>query len=202
MTQTGWFVAGCMLLTAACSPPGASPLPAATQDLVSSSPAIPSPSPTLTGSPTPSASPPLTAEAPAVQQFTLDETVEFDDGLIIEIAGSVADKAKKTQQGAAATNGQIVIASVRIENGTGHTYGAVPVRITATYGNGTAAKLMIDKTDELQRGFAGNVEPKDESIATLGFAVPHSQLNHVTFIIDPNDDEHDPVSFTGRVRRL
>ena len=154
---------------------------------------------TPTPTPTPSAT---TTEPPAVQRFTLDEAAEFDDGLIIEIAGSVADKAKKTDKGAAATKGQIVIASVRIENGTKHTYDAAPVQITATYGNGTSAEPIIDKTDELQRGFAGKIKPNDESIATVGFAVPYTQLKRVTFIIDPNDDEHDPVSFTGKVRRL
>ena len=139
---------------------------------------------------------------PAVQQFALDEAAEFDDGLIIEIAGSVADKAKKTDKGAAATKGQIVIASVRIENGTKRTYDAAPVQITAISSNGTAAEPIVDKTDELQRGFAGKIKPNDESIATVGFAIPHTQLKRVTFIIDPSDDEHDPVSFTGQVRRL
>ena len=52
------------------------------------------------------------------QQFTLDDVAEFDDGLMIEIAGTVADKASKTDRGAEATNGQIVIASIRIENKT------------------------------------------------------------------------------------
>jgi hypothetical protein len=127
---------------------------------------------------------------------------EFDDGLVVEIAGSVADKAKKTDKGAEATKGQIVIASVRIENGTKHAYDAAPVQITATYGTGTAANLIVDKTNELQPGFAGPIKPKDESIATVGFAVPYAQLKRVTFIIDPNDDEHDPVSFTGEVHRL
>jgi hypothetical protein len=132
----------------------------------------------------------------------LDEAAEYDDGLIIEIAGSVADKAKKTDKGAAATKGQIVIASVRIENGTRRTYDAATVQLTATYGNGTSAEPIVDKTDELQRGFDGKIKPNDESIATVGFAVPHGQLKRVTFIINPNDVEHDPVSFTGQVRRL
>ena len=40
----------------------------------------------------------------------------FDDGLLIDIAGhNVAKKATKTDRGAEATNGQIVIASVRID---------------------------------------------------------------------------------------
>ena len=157
------------------------------------------PTPTPTPTPTPSAT---TTEPPAVQRFALDEAAEFDDGLIIEIAGSVADKAKKTDKGAAATKGQIVIASVRIENGTKRTYDAAPVQITATYGTGTRRRPIVDKTDELQRGFAGKIKPNDESIATVGFAVPYAQLKRVTFIVDPNDDEHDPVSFTGKVRRL
>lgn len=137
-----------------------------------------------------------------MERFTLDEAAEFDDGLIVEIAGSVADKAKKTDKGAEATKGQIVIASVRIENGTKHAYDAAPVQITATYGTSTDAPLIIDKTSDLQRGFAGPIKSKDESIATVGFAVPYSQLKRVTFIVDPNDDEHDPVSFTGQVHKL
>ena len=58
------------------------------------------------------------------QQFSLDDVAEFDDGLLIEIAGAVADKAKKTDRGAEATNGEIVIASVRIENKTKSPYDA------------------------------------------------------------------------------
>ena len=226
MTRRGWTAAGWLLLTVAgCSQPNASPFPAVTPSVASLSPISPSPTPsaspaTPSTSPSPSPTPTVptttppptprptptpsatTTEPPAVQQFTLDEAAEFDDGLIIEIAGSVADKAKKTDKGAAATKGQIVIASVRIENGTMRTYDAAPVQITATYGKGAAAELIIDKTDALQRGFAGNVKPNHESIATLGFAIPHMHLKRVTFVIDPNDDEHDPVSFTGKVRRL
>ena len=58
------------------------------------------------------------------QQFTLDDVAEFDDGLMIEIAGTVANRASKTDRGAEATNGQIVIASVRIENKTKKSYDA------------------------------------------------------------------------------
>ena len=221
MTRRGWIAAGCLLLTAAaCSRPDRLPAPGrhaqrgqrvtdhALADAERHGDAerepdvadrTPTPTPVATPTPTPSAT---TTEPPAVQRFTLDEAAEFDDGLIIEIAGSVADKAKKTDKGAAATKGQIVIASVRIENGTKHTYDAAPVQITATYGNGTSAELIVDKTGELQRGFAGKVKPNDESIATVGFAVPYAQLKRVTFIVDPDDDEHDPVSFTGKVRRL
>jgi hypothetical protein len=219
MTRRGWIAIGCLLLTAAgCSRPTVSPLPAATPTVASASPTTPSPSATpttpsasptasITPTPTPVATPTPTPSAttttpPAVQRFALDQAAEFDDGLIIEIAGSVADKAKKTDKGAAATKGQIVIASVRIENGTKHTYDATPVQITATYGTGTSAELIVDKTGELQPGFAGKVKPNDESIATVGFAVPYSQLKRVTFIVDPSDPEHDPVSFTGKVRRL
>jgi hypothetical protein len=135
------------------------------------------------------------------QQFKLDDAAEFDDGLVIEIAGTVADKAAKTDRGAEATNGQIVIASVRIENNTKKPYDAKGVLIGAKYGDNNDAQIIIDKTDELQSGFKGNIKPKDEEIATVGFAVPWKQLGKVTFIVDPNDDVHEAISFTGRVHR-
>ena len=135
------------------------------------------------------------------QQFTLDDVAEFDDGLMIEIAGTVADKASKTDRGAEATNGQIVIASIRIENKTKKSYDAENVLIGATYGAGQDAQIIIDKTDELQSGFNGKIKPKDEGIATVGFAVPWKELKKVTIIVDPNDDVHEAISFTGRVHR-
>ena len=135
------------------------------------------------------------------QQFTLDDVAEFDDGLMIEIAGTVADKASKTDQGAEATNGQIVIASVRIENNTKRSYDAENVLIGTKYGDRQDAQIIIDKTDELQSGFSGKIKRKDEAIATVGFAVPWKELKKVTIIVDPNDDVHEAISFTGRVHR-
>ena len=124
-----------------------------------------------------------------------------DDGLVIEIAGTVADKAAKTDRGAEATNGQIVIASVRIENNTKKPYDAKGVLIGAKYGDDNDAQIIIDKTNELQSGFKGKIKPKDEDVATVGFAVPWKELNKVTFIVDANDDVHEVISFTGRVHR-
>jgi len=141
------------------------------------------------------------AEVPKAQQFKLDDVAEFDDGLLIEIAGTVADKATKTDRGAEATNGQIVIASVRIENKTKKSYDAKGVLIGAKYGDDNDAQIIIDKTNELQSGFKGKIKPKDEDVATVGFAVPWKELNKVTFIVDPNDDVHEVISFTGRVHR-
>jgi hypothetical protein len=135
------------------------------------------------------------------QQFTLDDVAEFDDGLMIEIAGTVADKASKTDRGAEATDGQIVIASVRIENKTKKSYDAENVLIGATYGDGQDAQIIIDKTDELQSGFSGKIKPKDEGSPTVGFAVPWKELKEVTIIVDPNDDVHEAISFSGRVHR-
>jgi len=138
---------------------------------------------------------------PKAQQFKLDDAAEFDDGLSIEIAGTVADEATKTDRGAEATNGQIVIASVRIENKTKKSYDAKGVLIGATYGVGKDAQIIIDKTDELQSGFTHKIKPKDEGIATVGFAIPWKELKKVTFIVDPNDDVHEAISFTGSVHR-
>jgi hypothetical protein len=189
--------AGVLLALAACGVPPTNqlqPSPSAT-----SSPQAPpvestdSPSPTATGA-TP-------AEVPKAQQFKLDDVAEFDDGLLIEIAGTVADKATKTDRGAEATNGQIVIASVRIENKTKKSYDAKGVLIGAKHGDGKDAQIIIDKTDELQSGFTHKIKPKDERIATVGFAIPWNELKKVTFIVDPNDDVHEAISFTGRVHR-
>jgi hypothetical protein len=135
------------------------------------------------------------------QQFTFDETARYDDGLQIEIAGTVADKAKQTDRGAETTHGQIVIASVRIENGTAEAFPAADVLISASYASGTDAQIIIDKTDQLQSGFRGSIKKRDEQIATIGFAVPFSEFDKVTVVVDPNDDVHDPVSFAGPVER-
>ena len=156
-------------------------------------------------SPSPSAVPSsgaTPAEVPDEQQFSLDDVAEFDDGLLIEIAGPPdADKARKTDRGAEATNGEIVIASVRIENKTKEPYDAENVLIGAKYGNNKDAQIIVDKTDELKSGFTGTIKPKDEAIATVGFAVPFAELKKVTFIVDPNDDVHEAISFTGTVSR-
>jgi hypothetical protein len=66
---------------------------------------------------------------PKAQQFKLDDVAEFDDGLVIDIAGTVADEAAKTDRGAEATNGEIVIASIRLENNTKKPYDAQDVLI-------------------------------------------------------------------------
>jgi hypothetical protein len=146
----------------------------------------------------PSAKP---GEVSQEQQFSLDDIAEFDDGLLIEIAGAIADKAKKTDRGAEVTNGEIVIASVRIENKTKEPYDAESVLVGATYGNGKDAQIIIDETDELQSGFTGTIKPNNEDIATVGFAVPFTELKKVTFIVDPNDDVHEAISFSGTVHR-
>jgi hypothetical protein len=160
-----------------------------------------SPEETGTTTPSPGATSATPGEVPEEQQFSLNDVAEFDDGLLIEIAGTVADKATKTDRGGEATNGEIVIASVHIENKTEEPYDAEGVLIGAKYGNGKDAQIIIDKTDELQSGFSRKIKPEDEDIATVGFAVPFKELKKVTFIVDPNDDVHEAISFTGRVHR-
>ena len=194
---------GLLFVLAACS--GQPDAPSEPSASAASSPerapveSVASPSPSASSNATTGAATP--AEVPKGQQFKLNDVAEFDDGLVIEIAGTVADKAAKTDRGAEATNGQIVIASVRIENDTKKPYDAKGVLIGAKYGNDDDAQIIIDKTDELQSGFKGKIKPKDEDVATVGFAVPWKELNKVTFIVDPNDDVHEVISFTGRVHR-
>ena len=138
---------------------------------------------------------------PQHQRFTLDDTAQFDDGLQVEVAGTEATKATKTDRGADGTSGQIIIASVRIENDTREAYDARDVLIRATYGAGHDAPTIVDSSHELTSGFSGTVAVKDEAVATVGFAVPYAALGRVTITVDCNDDVHDPVSFSGRVRK-
>jgi hypothetical protein len=195
MRRLSGALIGVLLLLAACgaqpaNPPQTSVSPAASAESVGNA-----------ASPTPSASAATPTEVPKEQRFKLDDGAQFDDGLVIEIAGTVADRAAKTDRGAERTGGEIVIASVRIENNTKKSYDAESVLIGAKYGDGQDAQIIIDKTEELQSGFKGKIKPKAEAMATVGFAVPWTELKKVTFIVDPNDDVHEAISFTGRVPR-
>jgi hypothetical protein len=198
MRRLSGALIGLLLALSAC---GGQPATQPESSVTASSSAEPAPVESI-ASPSPSATSAAPAEVPKGQQFKLDDVAEFDDGLVIEIAGTVADKAAKTDRGAEATKGEIVIASVRIENNTKKPYDAKSVLIGAKYGGESQdAQIIVDKTDELQSGFKGKIKPKDESIATIGFAVPWKELRKVTFIVDPNDDAHEVISFTGRVHR-
>ena len=184
-------------LTACGVQPATEPQPSVMAGGGSPQPAPARPSAT----PIPSATTATPEEVPKGQQFTLNDMAQFDDGLVIEIAGTDAERAAKTDRGAEATDGEIVIASVRIENNTKKAYDARSVLIGAKYGDGKDAQIIIDKAEELQSGFKGKIKPKDEDIAAVGFAVPWNQLKRVTFIVDPNDDVHEAISFTGQVHR-
>ena len=135
------------------------------------------------------------------QQFTLDDTAEFDDGLTIEIAGRVAETAAGTARGAEATQGRIVVVTVLIENNTPEAYDPSEAIVTASYADGTAADPVTDPENEIGTGFAGPIAVADEGVSVVGFAVPTNQLKRVTVVVDPNDESHEPVSFAGEVER-
>jgi hypothetical protein len=198
MRRLSGALIGVILAVSACGlQPATAPQPSVTAGV-----STPEPAPAgQSATPSRSATAATPADVPKGQQFTLDDRAQFDDGLVIEIAGTVADRAAKTDRGAEATHGEIVIASVRIENNSKKAYDAGSVLIGAKYRNNKDAQIIIDKTEELQSGFKGKIKPKDEHIATVGFAVPWNQLKKVTFIVDPNDDVHETISFTGRVHR-
>jgi hypothetical protein len=198
MRRLSGALIGVILALSACGlQPATAPQPSVTVGASTPEPAPAGQSATQS----PSATAATAADVLKGQQFSLDDGAQFDDGLVIEIAGAVADRAAKTDRGAEATDGEIVIASVRIENNSKKAYDAGSVLIGAKYGNNKDAQIIIDKTEELQSGFQGKIKPKDEDIATVGFAVPWNQLKKVTFIVDPNDDVHETISFTGRVHR-
>ena len=186
------LIAALLALAACGTPPASEPHPSGT--------AVDDATAT-TESPSPNTTDTTPGEVPEEQQFSLNDIAEFDDGLLIDIAATVAQKANKTDRGAEATNGEIVIASVRIKNQTEEPYDAETVLIGAKYGDGKDAQIIIDKTDELRSGFTGKIKPEDDEIATVGFAVPFRDLKNVTLIVDPNDDVHEAVSFSGRVQR-
>lgn len=135
------------------------------------------------------------------QQFTLDDTAEFDDGLIVEIAGRVADTAADTARGAEATQGQIVVVTVLVENNTPDAYDPTETIVTAAYADGTVAAPVTDSENEIGTGFAGPIATADEGVSVVGFAVPTNQLKRVTIVVDLNDESHEPISFTGEVER-
>jgi hypothetical protein len=167
-------------LTACGRPPGDQPSPAAES-------AEPS---ELASTPRP---------VPSDQRFGLEDSAHFDDGLLLEIAGTEAATAKDTDRGAEQTNGEIVVASIRLENHTGSSYDPRQMIIVATYDDGQAATVIQDETGELTTGFGEEVLDGDEGVATIGFAIPASALDEVSITLDPNDDVHEPVSFTGAV---
>jgi hypothetical protein len=196
MRRLSGALIGVLLALAACGgQPASQPEPAVATSASTPTPSVASPSPR------PSATAATPAEVPKGQQFKLDDVAEFDDGLVIDIAGTVADEAAKTDRGAEATNGEIVIASIRIENKSKKPYDAQDVLIGAKYGTDKDAQIIIDRTDQLQSGFQGKIKPKSQEIATVGFAVPWKELKKVTFVVDPNDDVHEAISFTGQVHR-
>ena len=135
------------------------------------------------------------------QRFSFDDIAEFPDGVEFEMAGTVASQAEATTRGAESTKGQMVTVSIRIGNATELPYDTNKVAVTASYGKGTPAPLVLDTIGELQTGFSGSVAPSDETVMPFGFAIPFSQLKKVTYTVDPGDDQHEAVSFTGKVER-
>lgn len=138
---------------------------------------------------------------PEDQRFALDDVVTFDDGLVVQVEYTEPDKAKSADKGAEATNGEIVIVTIRFENGADEEFAAEDVLFSATYGdNNTVAQPIVAADDSLMDGFDGPIAPDTEEVTTLGFAVPASETGKVTYIVDPQDDFHDPFSFTGEVK--
>jgi len=147
MRRLSGALIGVILALSACGlQPAAAPQPGVTAGASKTEPAPAAQSAT----PSRSATAATPADVPKGQRFTLDDRAQFDDGLVIEIAGTVADRAAKTDRGAEVTDGEIVIASVRIENNSKKAYDAGSVLIGAKYSNNKDAQIIIDKTEELQ----------------------------------------------------
>ena len=135
------------------------------------------------------------------QRFALDDLATFDDGLEVEVAGSVAGRATANDQGADRSGGEIVTASIRIGNNTDEAYDPRLATITATYGDGTVASPVVNPTEKVTGTFAEPIAVQGEGVAAAGFAIPAAELTEVTFVVDLADGTHDPVSFTGKVEQ-
>ena len=134
--------------------------------------------------------------------FGFDDIASYDDGVEVEIVGTVAQQATTGMTGAETTHGQMVVASVLIRNGSVTAVDAASVLVTAAYGaDDTDAPLVVDPTGELANAFLGHVTAGEEATAGYGFAIPFSALGRVIVTVDLGDGEHEPVSFTGAVER-
>lgn len=133
--------------------------------------------------------------------FTFDDAAEFPDALSIETDGQVATKTQAGDKGAEGTDGSIVIVRVLITNGTPEEYFADGVTVTATYGDGEPAPAVTSANGDFDDGFSGQISIGGELGKSLAFAVPVDGLGKVTITVDPGDEIHDAVSFTGSVEQ-
>ena len=130
--------------------------------------------------------------------FTFEDAAAFDDGLSLEVAFTLADKAKDTDKGAEGTNGEIVVVVLKLSNESEEEYDPSDALVTATYGpKDTEAEIIVDETGELTAGFSGVIATGSEQNAQLGFAIPAAESGDITITVDLNDAVHDPVSFSG-----
>lgn len=130
--------------------------------------------------------------------FTFEDAATFDDGVSLEVAFTLADKAKETDTGAEGTNGEIVVVVLKLSNESEEEYDASDALVTATYGaEDKEAEIIVDETGELATGFAGVIATGEEQNAQLGFAIPAAESGDITITVDLNDAVHDPVSFSG-----
>jgi hypothetical protein len=144
---------------------------------------------------------PSAAPGPTSDLFAIDEAAHFDDGLVVEVAGATATTAEQRYRGAEATRGDMVVVSVRIENGTQEPFPTDDIAMTVTYGDGVAASPVTDPGRELQDSFTGVIEVTEELVGIFGFAVPFDQLSEVSVTVDCGDGIHGPVTFIGPITR-
>lgn len=137
--------------------------------------------------------------APEGDHFSFEDAAEFSDGLSIEIAFTLMDKAKPTDTGAEATDQDMAVVVVRIDNGTPEEFFTDTMTIAATYGDGQIAKPIIDSSGELQSTFSGTVPIGEESQQQFAFAIPVDSSDQVQITINPNDEIHDPIIFSGAI---
>ena len=107
--------------------------------------------------------------------FGFDDIASYDDGVEVEIVGTVAQQATTGMTGAETTHGQMVVASVLIRNGSVTAVDAASVLVTATYGaDDTDARWWSIRPGAGER-LPRRVTAGEEATAGCGFAIPFTR---------------------------
>ncbi|GAB3624955.1 hypothetical protein GCM10027418_30410 [Mariniluteicoccus endophyticus] len=170
------------------------------------------PAPTPTGTPAPSNAAPAPSDGSAVDptdpptsppegdEFTFDQAARYDDGVTVEIGTIKGSQVTPTQSGAEGTAGHVVLAEIVVINKSAQPF-VTDKMVVHGYYSGVGAPKIVDTSGAVGDSFKGTVAPGASAKATMGFAMPADQLDHVTIMVDGGDDSHGPLQFTGQIAK-
>lgn len=172
--------------------------------LAGCAPDAPAPTPTRTPSPEPvptedtydrRAAP---TAVPPSDSFTFDQAAQYDNDMLIQVNDVASGTATATMSGAEGTAGEIVTVTVELNN---EGQASVPLSewvVQGYYGDAdVGAVLIYDEGGTVGDSFDGDIGPAQSVTANFAFAVPASELDRVSILVDPRDDVNGPVVFVG-----